>query len=534
MHKKTLSEAKTRKQITRKRINALRKSVIAIISGGNAPHIPTDPAKPKSFDECIKCTTKDLNSIAKKLILEILRPSKAQRPPTTVSQQKQEYIEAVELFLANCSGAFYISQDNNWFSKQHFKQHCDIQKDSVYPELRPLQRRIIKDLIEYLSHEDVGLIRAKKGNADFMRVNDSYKFTGSEITKITPAPELKELVQLCSFENTAPPVLIRKMVNGHKYLISYHSEHFETLTNTTAEFNRLLGMHSRTIQGEELPPPKLQRKFLYYGDKKTVLDDTGLFGGRYWGGIEGMKRIDRACLLHDDEETVEVDLSACHITIAYAELLKMVPIEPYTIYPNQPDYIRDIVKKIVNTALNCTSKEEVTGAIIKIISKGELEIPFQVYDNLTEEGKKRGKFYCSQYAPDPDYMVTECEYKLSAIIKRTLQKHGKLFRLVWSKQNYGSYLQRIESDFLAQMMDVAILEHKTTNRRKTVVHDKENFDIQNFNKSYSHCFMFEPIHDGIRVKKKHAPRAKKLFESICHTLGYDIKAEIKANKKPMD
>ncbi len=520
---KATPKAKTEKQVTRQKILTLRKAVTSIISGGDSNPIPTDTTTPKTFNHCIKCRSNDLSFIAEKLV-DVLRPSKAKRKPKTISEKKQRDINTVELFLANCSSAFLLNRNDHWYSRTHLKKHCTIHKDNVYPELRPIPRLIIDDLIKYL--EKISLVRVKTGSAEFLRVNDTYLLAGSELTKITPCTELKELVRLCEFDDTAPVIQIHKKVNGEKYPISYHPEHFEKMTATTANFNKLLSQHSRTIEGKTLPAPNLKRKFLHYNKEKAVLDDTDLLAGRFYGGIEFMKRTERTKLLHDDEITVEVDLSSCHIAIAYNKLLGITPVEPYFLYDGQDRSIRKIIKKVANTALNCTSEGEVVGAITNIINKGELEIPIEVYDNLTQAGKERGKYFYNG-APDPDVAKTECTYKLSAIVADTLQKHNELFQLVWSKENYGVYLQRIESNILAQMMDAAIQDHKVQNRRSTnVIDTPDKFDIQTVHKSYSQCLIFEPIHDGVRVKRSHATRVKNMFESICNKLEYDIKAEI--------
>lgn len=527
---------------------ALRKR---LWSGNLTPHTTT----PTSFNPCLISDEHQLSLLVKQILNEV-SPQKEQKRvrKDRPSKIRDRYKKTITTFLLNCTGSFVFLLDDQELNLSKFRNHCHVHPKSRYPELRPHQQ-VIKLVVDRL--HDRGLIDRKKGSSKLEKSNGQWMPTDSIPTFIHPSIELTEFIKLCKVAEEKELIQIKQEIDGEKYLVDYKdTENMAKERGHVAQFNHFRTKHTYTLNGEDFIPKPIYRSYRTFNiDRGYITPDKKplLLGGRFQGGITQMWRDDRKRILIDGEDTVEVDFSHMHISLAYKKFLGVDVEEPYTLYPYQSDELRKIIKKVVNIALNVSPDDNYSGPakvrheLKKIIDEDnetkqkyfeesgysqsalksftpELEIPFYVYDNLTEAGREQGGYYYNA-APDPDEGKCKCDYSLSRIIRDTIEKHETVLNMAWSTKNVGLGLQKIESDIMYSLMTNEYAMHQPQSR---TWHNDKDFTFNTWHESYveSNC-IFEPIHDGLLIKKKWANSMKKLMESTAKKYGFNLIAEIK-------
>lgn len=89
---------------------------------------------------------------------------------------------------------------------------------------------------------------------------------------------------------------------------------------------------------------------------------------RHWG--QGIPKVFRPHIVHDGKPTVEIDYSAMHPTMLYAEAGREMPAAPYQIDGFEIPGARSICKRVFNTMVNARTPQEALGSIANSTLRG--------------------------------------------------------------------------------------------------------------------------------------------------------------------
>jgi len=509
---------------------------------------PQDATKqrPVAYNKCLASSEYQLSLLASQVAKEVFPPKQTKRVYKTRPSKKQaQYQEMIKLFLLNCSHDFVFLRNDHQLALTHLKHLCNVSKKSRYRELRPIPKSI-KRVIDFLDSK--GFVNQVIGKAKMEIIDGEWTVSKSTPTIIYPSENLKKFINLCRITEEKEMIQVKRKVYGEKYLVDFQeTKGIKKMRKDMTLFSELVTKHKFSIGEKEFTPDPIYRLFRSV-DGDTMQPNDSVLGGRFWGGISRMKRADRRNILVDGEETIEVDFSAMHVTLAYQKYLKVGVENPYILYPTQSKALRKIIKKIVNIGINTFPENGesgfdcIKGSLRKIINQDakkkaeivkeygsdffdfepELEIPVNVYQNV---GSEKGSSFYYNGAPDADSARQKCDYSLTQIIYDVIARHKKLFDIVWSTKNVGLSLQKIESDIMLKIMS----NNKTTHLPKSMVSVNEKaFTFNRWYESYKESNMiFLPIHDGILTKKKWAKTMKNIMESAAKKYKFDLVAVVK-------
>ncbi len=158
-------------------------------------------------------------------------------------------------------------------------------------------------------------------NAAYHRRRTTIEATGSLKQALSsPSVDLKCLRRVEGEEliilNTRPA---QTWVNGRKQpkeLVDYEeTKQTRTMRKEMMELNSFLSSHSITLEGSDVPPPRLFREFTLR--KPTDPHEFNLHGRIYGGFWMNLKATERHCLRIDGEPIADLDFSSMFPRLAY-------------------------------------------------------------------------------------------------------------------------------------------------------------------------------------------------------------------------
>jgi hypothetical protein len=255
---------------------------------------------------------------------------------------------------------------------------------------------------------------------------------------------------------------------------------YNRFEKATRAFNEYWQGHTVELDGKPVVP-FVKRKF----------NDTLELGGRFYGGFQRIPSKDRARLRIDGWKTIEIDYSANHLGILYAwegiaiNYKKAYTLENYE-WPTDmtEEECRKITKLITLRALNTTDFSTLRAAITRS-AKPKNKAAFKTYkDSRAIHDLLRSKGLASKAPFKPKWIDSFIEGIPSDTIADDLvydflQKHSAIKAHIGSPK-IGVRLQAVDSEIMALVLNTLRLENIPA----------------------------LPIHDSVRIQKKHKIRAR--------------------------
>jgi len=255
----------------------------------------------------------------------------------------RQYLKAVILDLwvvANYS-------DNPWRAVS--RNRNDYVKETRYRKLFfkvDILLGVIDDLVE------IGHIEQKKGFYDRIR-NRGYQSRIKATDKLLSILNfnIKEIIR--NPDAPEDETVIKKDADGK--LIDYIDDQF------TIEMREFLSSYNHKLRETDIGTDAIDLRYKYDPTDitmKRIFNEEA--GGRFYGGFwQNMPKLDRLKLLLESGPVCELDYSALHPTIAYAEKGLAVTDDPYAIEGCK----RSEVKKVFLVLFNCRNRQHAINTI---------------------------------------------------------------------------------------------------------------------------------------------------------------------------
>ena len=148
---------------------------------------------------------------------------------------------------------------------------------------------------------------------------------------------------------------------------------------------------------------KLRKYRVYAGNKKLDCTIASIYcrgdyncGGRLYTGVNGhqaLSKVDRANITINEHATTELDFSALHPSMIYADNGIQLEADPYSFCE-----LRDVAKKALLIAINAKNKEEAVGALNEYIRNHNYSINANdVYSNMEKHHAEIKDYFYSDY-----------------------------------------------------------------------------------------------------------------------------------------
>lgn len=148
---------------------------------------------------------------------------------------------------------------------------------------------------------------------------------------------------------------------------------------------------------------KLSKYRVYAGNKKLDCSIASIYcrgdynsGGRLYSGKNGhqaLSKADRGTITINGKETTELDFSALHPSMIYAEKDIQITDDPYSFCE-----LRDVAKKALLIAINAKNKEEAVGALNDYIRNHQYRITAgEVFSALEQKHEAIKDYFYSDY-----------------------------------------------------------------------------------------------------------------------------------------
>ncbi len=253
---------------------------------------------------------------------------------------------------------------------------------------------------------------------------------------ISATPDLVELVRTVTRGEVRPvplrePIVLR---DGEKNPIDYYDNRM------TDRMRRQISAQNEAIMGMGMDFGKL---LPFPGRLRRIFNGSFDRGGRFYaegGSWQTLSKAERQQISIGGEPVIEIDYSAFHPVLAYAECGLPPPAEPYGV----PGFERDLVKIAFNILLNSSGRP---GARHEIASKPAMAhalLGVRRYDHesLVDFGRRLA-------AADPRY-AQRASLTADQLIKALLEKHAPISAMFFT--GAGARLQRRDSDIAEAVM----------------------------------------------------------------------------------
>lgn len=218
---------------------------------------------------------------------------------------------------------------------------------------------------------------------------------------------------------------------GSEYAVDVDDmpENIQRNFQSLQDYNSHMETFEVSIGGSEIPSDHF-KGYIKYNERFD-------HGGRMYGPWSNMKRNIRKDIRIDDEDTVDIDISACHVSIMYNLCQLDIPENPYIFKHGEAQY--DLYKKLLNIIINFKIDYSDFNKSIKEISsiKNTTKIAYIL---------KKGKVRCT--------VDQLSHYSLSESIRSLMHTHRAISHLFGSDR--GMKLMNIESDHMLRTIDLAI------------------------------------------------------------------------------
>lgn len=251
---------------------------------------------------------------------------------------------------------------------------------------------------------------------------------------IIATPELIDLTRAITLSkiSAAPlrePILLRA---SDKSLIDYDE------SRSIDQMRRQLSAQNEAIMssdfGQLLPFP---------GRLRRIFNQSFERGGRFYaegGSWQSLSKAERQQISINGESVVEIDYTAFHPVLAYAECGLPPPVEPYSV----PGFSRDLVKVAFNILLNSSCRSGARHEIANKPMMAEALLDIRRFDN-----ESIFDFRQRLSTADPLY-AQRASLAASQLIEALLEKHAPINGLFFT--GAGVRLQRRDSDIAEAVM----------------------------------------------------------------------------------
>lgn len=393
-------------------------------------------------------------------------------------------------------------------------------KGKSFARTRPYARSVANKLLDKLAK--AGYVKQLKGTANsFERVATWSVATNKLLNLIAQYED----VSICT-NSDEELLILRDDKKEPLKIIKKHEKKATELAKPASLMNNLIEADSVSIYIKD--KDKKIRKPLYPILHRVFNKAKDLsLGGRFYGSHCNKPQTERRTILIGDESTCEVDYSAIHPAILYAEAGMPMLDDPYTFHED-----RNLCKSLMLRLINCNT---VGGFKSSVTKSGNPETKKILRRYVEEKSKKLlPTELLNEYIPE---VISDRKY------------NNKQFDVAYlNSLPYDVYAEKIKNvckGFIIGVpdnMSGEVMYNNIVSRHKNIAHrfgvkdlglylQNKDSEIMSLvlTKLATQGIVALPVHDSVVVKKRHKDEAMRVMENSFEEVfpGFSIKVEEK-------